>query len=149
PGPAVRRRSDQGLPRSVRRRLEVRALRLLFVGIVALLLNSAYLWAFADPTLWYFVQVALHPLLGLAPGIVAVWLIATRRWNIDKSALAGLAISAIGLLLGMAILVVGATTPYRRMVLAHVAISALGATLLTVHFWRDAFRLASTGRIWI
>jgi Tfp pilus assembly protein PilF len=127
----------------------VRALRLVFVAIAALLLNSAYLWAFADPTLWYFVQVAVHPLLGLAVGVAVVWLITTRRWNIDRPALAGLAVSALGLALGIAILVLGATTPYRRLVLAHVAISALGATLLMVHCWRAAFRLASTGRIWV
>ena len=125
----------------------MRALRLLFVGIVALLLNSAYLWAFADPTLWYFVQVALHPLLGLALGIVAVWLIATRRWSVDRPALAGVAISATGLLLGVAIIVLGATTPYRRLVLSHVVISAVGAALLIFHFWRTAPRLASTRRI--
>ena len=39
--------------------------RLLFAGFVALLLNSAYLTAFADPSLWYFTNVVLHPLLGL------------------------------------------------------------------------------------
>ena len=47
----------------------MRAFRLLFTGLVALLLNSAYLWAFADPTLGYFAQVALHPLLGMALSI--------------------------------------------------------------------------------
>ena len=40
--------------------------RWLFVGFVALLLNSAYLAAFADPSLWYYANVAVHPILGLA-----------------------------------------------------------------------------------
>ena len=32
--------------------------------VIALLLNSAWLWAFADASLFYYANVALHPVLG-------------------------------------------------------------------------------------
>jgi len=37
----------------------------LSAGVIVPLLKTACLWAFADPTVWYFVQVAAHPLLAL------------------------------------------------------------------------------------
>jgi tetratricopeptide (TPR) repeat protein len=116
--------------------------RLLFVGFIALLLNAAYLWAFADPTLWYFVQVALHPLLGLALAAATLWLVLARRPTPGTLGGGALAISFSGLVLGIAILVVGATTPYRRLVDAHVAASTLGAALLLLYLWIGASRRA-------
>src|ERR1700681_1949625 len=102
------------------------AARLLFAGYIALLLNSAYLRAFADPTLWYFAQVALHPLLGLALAAGAAWLALQRRWHVNALGLAGLAVSGVGLALGVAVLLLGATTPHRPLVNAHVATSVFG-----------------------
>ena len=93
-------------------------------GFIALLLNAAYLWAFADPTLWYFVQVAVHPLLGVAL-VAALWLRPVRAWSAGAVSRTGLAISAPGLALGSAILLLGATTPHRLLVDAHVAVSAV------------------------
>ena len=104
-------------------------------GLLALLLNAAYLWAFADPTLWYFVQVAVHPLLGLALGAL-LWLRPAHRSGPDAAGRAGLLISGAGLALGIAVLVLGATTPHRLLVTAHVAVSAAGAALLMLWLWR-------------
>src|SRR5437868_14953385 len=86
---------------------------------VALIFNSAYLWGWSDPTLGYFVQVALHPLVGLALAASAAWLLAARRWQPAPLTRAGLATSAAGLGLGAAILVVGATLGHRVLVDAH------------------------------
>src|SRR5437867_3472496 len=104
------------LPRSI-------TARVLVAGFIALLLNSAYLWAFADPTLWYFVQVAAHPLLGLTLAAAALWLLLARRFSPGVLGGIALAILAAGLALGIAVLIVGATTPHRRLVDAHVAVS--------------------------
>ncbi|MBI3494218.1 MAG: tetratricopeptide repeat protein [Acidobacteria bacterium] len=117
----------------------------LVVGFVALLLNSAYLFTFADPTLWYFLQVALHPLLGLTLGAGVAWSILAWRFRPGALALAGLATSGLGLAFGVAVSILGATTAYRLLVEAHVATSALGATLLVVYLWATAPRL---GRAW-
>ena len=107
-------------------------------GFVALLLNASYLWAFADPTLWYFVQVAAHPLLGLTLATAALWMVRARRFSPSPIGRTGLAISGAGLALGIAVLILGATTPHRLLVDAHVAVSAVGAALLVLHFWRTA-----------
>ena len=106
-------------------------------GFVALLLNAAYLWAFADPTLPYFVQVAAHPLLGLMLA-AAVWLGLAGRFSPSTLGQTGLVISGAGIMLGIAVLVLGATTPYRLLVGAHVAVSAVGAGMLVLYFWRTA-----------
>jgi Tfp pilus assembly protein PilF len=108
----------------------------LIAGFFALLLNSAYLWAFADPTLGYFVQVAAHPLLGVTLAAAALWLLLARRFTPSALGQVALAILAAGLALGLAVLVVGATTPHRRLVDAHVAVSAVGAALLLLYFWK-------------
>jgi tetratricopeptide (TPR) repeat protein len=110
------------------------------VGFVALLLNSAYLFTFADPTLWYFLQVAAHPLLGLTLATAVLWLVLARRFSPGALGQAGLAISGAGLVLGIAILVLGATTPHRLLVDAHIAVSAVGSALLVLYAWRTAKR---------
>src|SRR6266404_9600652 len=95
----------------------------LFVGFVALLLNSAYLAAFADPSLWYYTNVALHPILGL---VLAVAVVKNGRGIPFSGAVA----LGVGLVLGVLILFVGATRSHALLVYAHVATSSLGAGLL-------------------
>jgi tetratricopeptide (TPR) repeat protein len=120
----------------------------LIAGFFALLLNSAYLWAFADPTLAYFVQVAVHPVLGLTLAGAILWLVLRRQFTPSALGQAALAILAAGLALGIAVLVVGATTPYRRLVDAHVAVSALGAGLFLLYFWRTAWHARDPRLAW-
>jgi Tfp pilus assembly protein PilF len=122
--------------------------RLVLAGFVALLLNAAYLWAFADPTLWYFVQVAAHPLLGLTLATAVLWLVLARRFSPSVLGQVGLAISGAGLALGIAILALGATTPHRLLVDAHLAVSALGAALLVLYVWRTAKRTCRPHVAW-
>jgi hypothetical protein len=119
-------------------------------AFIALLENSIYLAAVADPSLWYFANVALHPVLALALTVMASW-----RWR-GKAALLWsqplLAASTLmlggGLLLGLAILVVGATTPFYRILHAHIVLSALGSALLVVHLWRAAARRWPGRTVW-
>ncbi len=122
--------------------------RWLIAGFIALLLNSAYLWAFADPTLGYFIQVAVHPLLGLTLAAAALWLLLRRRFSPSALGQAALAILAVGLALGIAVLVVGATTPHRLLVDAHVAASTVGAALLLLYFWRTAWQARDPRLAW-
>ena len=120
----------------------------LIAAFFALLLNSAYLWAFSDPTLWYFVQVALHPLLGLTLAAAAAWLLVTRQVRPSGLGWVPLAILAASLALGIAVLIVGATTPHRRLVEAHVVLSAAGAATLLLYFWPTASRTATLRGVW-
>ncbi len=101
--------------------------RLLTVSLL-LVLNSAYLAARAEPSVFYYSQVALHVALGLAAA--ALWLRALRAELRPSSrgdrALAVLAGAA--LLSGAALAVTGATRPFRALLYAHVALAVL-ATL--------------------
>jgi hypothetical protein len=110
------------------------AARAVFAGFLLLLINSAYLGSFSDPTLSYFVQVAIHPILGIVLAVAAVRVIAMRGARLATAVL------AIGVLLGLVILVVGATSSHRLLVQAHVAVSAIGAVLMLGHCWRASLR---------
>src|SRR6266545_571192 len=91
-----------------------------FVAIAGamLVLNAAWLWAFADASLWYYVNVALHPLLGLT----VAFALARHAWRrtlappLHGLTAAGL---AAGLFTGLAVLVVGAVRPHYRLVAVH------------------------------
>src|SRR5262245_42133438 len=122
--------------------------RVLLAGFIVLLLNSVYLWAFADPTLWYFVQVALHPFLGLALGIAVAVMLVRRRWAPGWLAVSGLVLSGFGLALGLGVLALGATTPYRMLVNAHSGTSSAGAALLLLYAWLAAPRWAGAANAW-
>jgi tetratricopeptide (TPR) repeat protein len=104
--------------------------RVIVSGFLLLLLNSAYLASFARPTLWYYTQVALHPLVGIA--LAAAVAIALTRSRLAPGRLggAGLGLCGFGLALGLVLLVTGATSAYRSVVVAHVALSAAGAACL-------------------
>ena len=53
---------------------------LFFAGCLLLLLNSAFLAAFPSATLWYYANVAIHPVLGIALTLFAVPRILSREW---------------------------------------------------------------------
>jgi tetratricopeptide (TPR) repeat protein len=103
---------------------------LFFGGFLLLLLNSAYIAAFGDATPGYYAQVALHPLLGVALAAGAV--ILGRRLRSGRPAAAALALCGVGFVLGGALLFTGATTAYRPLVSAHVAVAAAGAAVLLI-----------------
>jgi tetratricopeptide (TPR) repeat protein len=110
--------------------------RLISILLVVLSGNAAYLWAFSDATFFYFFQVALHPLLGLALAAAVIWAAITRRFRPRSWSATAFVLMGVGLALGAAILVLGATTRYRTIVDAHVLVSAAGAALLAVAWWR-------------
>src|SRR5438046_2576762 len=109
--------------------------RTLSILLVCLLVNAAYLWAFADPTFWYFLQIAIHPILGVGLGAAFVWALLTRRVTLAAGPAAAVTLIGLGLALGLGVLVLGATTPFRRLVDAHVVISTAGAVLLIAYSW--------------
>ena len=119
--------------------------RLIFAGFLLLLLNSAYLASFSAPTLWYYTQVAVHPILGLALAAVVALAAARRRWAPGRLGAVGLLLCGAGFALGVALFVTGATTAYRPLVNAHIAVSAAGAALLLVSFVVSGFRRTSCG----
>jgi tetratricopeptide (TPR) repeat protein len=104
------------------------------VGFLALVVNTAYVWAFASPTLFYMGNVLLHLALGLAVAIGAALLL----WG-GASAPPGfrparrlIPIFAFGLSLALALFLTlaGNTRDHRWALYAHIATALLGLALL-------------------
>ena len=115
------------------------------VACVALLLNSAWLWAFADASFWYYANVALHPLLGMG---LAVALLNRAQRAALRSPLGAVtaAVLATATITGIAIFFLGATRPYYTLVTVHVAASVAGVILLVLALrFRFALDVATAG----
>src|SRR6188768_2940706 len=108
-------------------------------------LNTAYLAATASASAFYFANVVLHMALGLVLAVVLGrrLLGAWRRTNLFVRLTSVLC--AAGALTGVAIMIVGAAGPLRRLLTLHIALSLAGAVPLVVY--AAATRLpASIGR---
>src|SRR5262245_3424078 len=110
------------------------------IGFVVLVLNSAYLAARADPSPFYFGNVVLHLVLGLglAAGATVAFL---RAWSglpaLVRVAVPGLAVGAAS---GVALMVVGATRPYRWLLYLHMGATLAGALPLLAHLLAATWR---------
>ena len=117
-----------------------RAPRGLNVAFLLLFANSAYLAAFASPSLFYYTNVALHVVFGL------VWLAWASPWLLrargphPRSARARLlgAVTTVlliaGGLSGAALTVTGATRPWRWLLFTHIALATAGSVALGLLF---------------
>jgi len=118
----------------------------LVVAAVALALNSAYLAATATPSLFYFGNIVLHIALGAALAVAAIRRLSAARFRIPVWAAVATVPLAAGALSGGALVIVGATRPWRWLLVAHIASSVAGSIVLAV--WGLAFALRHTsGRV--
>src|SRR5688572_29793923 len=99
--------------------------------LLLLLVNTAYLAAFASPTIFYMANVLGHVVAGLALAAVALRLLWSKR-ELRRGALPALLLFAVSLLLGLylvrwseALEGWGNTTDNRRIFWAHVATGGL------------------------
>jgi tetratricopeptide (TPR) repeat protein len=104
------------------------------IAFAALLINSAWLWAFADASFWYYANVIAHPLLGIGLALAVArratrYVAASAPWSAVAIVLGAAAVT------GLAILLVGATRPYYTLVGVHVAASVAGVVLLILALW--------------
>jgi tetratricopeptide (TPR) repeat protein len=90
--------------------------------LVLLLINTAYIAAFASPTIFYMGNVVLHLALGVALAIVLLWFI--RRMPLAGSLFLAAALA------GVFLAVRGNTTPHRWVLQAHIAVAALALLAL-------------------
>ena len=102
----------------------------LFVGVVLFALNTAYLAAFASPSIIYFANVVLH----LALGLTLAWAFGARLmryWTaLAVSTRAAASVLAAGVLAGVAIMILGAAGPYRWLLRVHIGLSLAGSVPL-------------------
>ena len=106
-------------------------------GLVLLVLNSAYLWGRADPTLAYYANVAFHPVLGLLLGGFAAWRF-RASWRATPPRAVAACTLAVAAALGIAVLIVGAVRPFYTVVQAHAAASFAGMALVAMEILRSA-----------
>ena len=104
----------------------------LALGFVLLLFNSAYLAAFATPSIFYFANLVLHMALG---AVLAVAVVA-RAWTLRRARLAPALMVAVPLLAagaatGLYLSVFGASG-HARLLQAHIITAALGASALLI-----------------
>jgi tetratricopeptide (TPR) repeat protein len=85
--------------------------------LVLLLINTAYIAAFASPTVFYMGNVVLHLALGVALAIMLPWFI--RRMPVAGS------LFLIAALAGVFLAVRGNTTPHRWVLEGHIAVAGL------------------------
>src|SRR5271157_1284154 len=108
-------------------------------GFLLLILNSAYIWAFASPTVFYMGNVLLHVLLGIVVAVGAVLLL-RGRWREAPLEAAGALALAAGL--GLFLTYAGATRDHNWALWGHVAAALAGLALLGPFVRRRAPGLA-------
>ncbi|MCA1559836.1 MAG: tetratricopeptide repeat protein [Acidobacteria bacterium] len=119
----------------------------LFAGVLILLLNSAYLAAFASPSLFYFSNIVLHMALGLVLGVVLTVRLIRRRDTAGLPILLSSVVLGAGALSGVAIMIVGAAGRTRWLVPAHIGLTiAGGVPLLAMGAWIAARQARSRQR---
>lgn len=108
---------------------------LLWWAVGVLLLNTAYLAAFASPTLFYFANVVLH--MGLGVALAAAGTVLAVRAGVPAlrsmpgaprvAIILGAVLLTAGTLAGLLIMVVGAAGTWRWLLPAHIWPSVAGA----------------------
>lgn len=113
-------------------RTNSRAQTLLIAGFLAILINSSYLAAYADPTLFYFGNVVLHLLLGTILAVSFVVFILRRLKASSWPMLLSSAVIAASAVMGFYLMIVGSTRPYRWALYLHIALAIAGSIPLLI-----------------
>ncbi len=122
--------------------LRSRAVLPLVGAFGVLLLNSAYLAAFATPSIFYYSNVVAHVVIGVALVIALLSVYGLPR-------VAGLGHGAtwvllgVGTLTGVALMIVGATRPHRWLLQLHIASATAGSLALIIWVLWPAVRRSS------
>jgi tetratricopeptide (TPR) repeat protein len=118
----------------------------LAAGFLVLVVNSAYLAARADPSLFYFTNVLLHIGLGLALTVAAVvrWAGQWRLW--PRLLLAAGLLLAVAAVSGLALVVMGATRSNAWLLRTHIATAVFGSALVLAWMTAAARRASSRDR---
>lgn len=103
------------------------------ITFLILLLNSAYLFSFGEPTLFYILNVLVHVGLGivlLIPFCIYLYKHYKKLTNVGK---VGVLWLIIGIISGGYLMIVGATTPFRWLLITHIVSISVGSLLFTIH----------------
>ena len=117
-------------------------------AFLILLINSAYLFSFGEPTLFYISNVLLHVGLGIVlilPFGIYVYKQFRGTSTLGQIGMIGI---TLGILTGGYLMIVGATTPYRWLLITHIVSVGVGSLLFCIHLLRDSeFRTPSLRKL--
>ena len=118
--------------------------KLSFCAFLLLLLNSAYLFSFGEPTLFYIFNVLLHVGLGIVL-IIPFTIYGYKQFrSVSKLGQVGIIGIALGVISGGYLMIVGATTPYRWLLITHIVSISTGSLLFCLHLLKACTLLASS-----
>ena len=121
--------------------------KIFFCAFLILLINSAYLFSFGEPTLFYIFNVLFH--VGLGVVLIIPFSIYTYQYlrrnlqiHIQKEQVSTLGqIGGIGIIIGIIsggyLMIVGATTPYRWLLITHIVSISTGSILYCIHLLKN------------
>ena len=109
--------------------------KLSLFGFLFLLLNSAYLISFGEPTLFYISNVLIHVVVGILLIIPFVSHLVGAFANMSIVGKSGMVCLVVGVVSGGYLMIVGATTPNRWLLTLHIATTTLGAVLFVAHLF--------------
>ena len=107
--------------------------KLLLLGFLILLINSAYLISFGEPTLFYIGNVLIHIVLGVALIVPFIVYVCKRFDGMSIAGKGGVGSLGIGAISGVYLMFVGATTPNRWLLILHIVTVTLGSILFVGH----------------
>src|SRR3979411_2657578 len=107
------------------------------VCFIILLVNTAYVAAFATPSVFYMTNVLIHLGMGLALSIGLVFLLRKDRTLLNGIPSA-LGLFGIALALGLYLVKAGNTTNNRWAFWSHIGAAALGLAAMIPYVWSSA-----------
>lgn len=115
--------------------MTTKTIRWTAIAFLVLLANSAYLAAFASPTLFYMGNVLLHIGLALATLAGYAWLLVKLpKW---RNTAAGILLA--GAALGIYLMIAGNTFQHRWAYWSHIGFSAAGVIALITFAWLNGY----------
>src|SRR5579872_3834111 len=107
------------------------------VCFIILLVNTAYVAAFATPSVFYMTNVLIHLGMGLALSIGLVFLL--RKDSALRSGIpAAVGLFGVALILALYLVGAGNTTDHRWAFWSHIAAAGLGLAALIPYVWKRA-----------
>ncbi len=114
--------------------------RLLFVGLLLLILNGAYLYAFDSPTLFYVANVLFHAGFGLIT-LFGFFFVLKTEWRILQSeARAASFLLLCAGLSGTALIYTGTAPGYLSLLRLHILLALSGTAFLMIHLLIRKYR---------
>jgi Tfp pilus assembly protein PilF len=104
-----------------------KTVKLWVICYLVLLVNSSYLAGYADPTLFYFGNVALHLILGVVLTIAFATYAFRRFGQFSTTLKLAVVLLAVGAALGLFMMKFGATRQYRWALYSHIAFAVAGS----------------------